>query len=172
MTAPTARYVLTQDLMVQALTYATEADARRVRWRYVLYGAGALVFAAVLFVDRSADGGFYGFVGVAFLVVGAIHPVLYRRRLGALTARRVDVGRPVTVRVTDAEFQVDVEGVSREAQVLSTLHRVEARDGGVLVETFPREAIWIPPGAFADAADRAAFERALLAGARLPDPAL
>ena len=170
--APTARYVLTPDLMVTALSYATKDAQRRVRRRYALYGLAALLLAAASGALGGSDAVFFALFGLAFLALSASQPALYRRRLAAAVAGRADLGRPVTARVTADELHLEVEGVSREARRLGTLHRVEPRDGGVLVESFPNQAVWIPPAAFASDADRGAFTRALLAGARLPDPAL
>ncbi|HEX8298556.1 MAG TPA: hypothetical protein VF594_05280, partial [Rubricoccaceae bacterium] len=101
-----------------------------------------------------------------------LRPVVVRRQAERVVADRPDVGRPVEVRIAAGEFDVRVEGVTHSTQRLDTLHAVHVAPEGIFVEPFRNEALFVPAEAFATPADRAAFERALLAGTRIPGPTL
>ena len=150
----------------------TEAARARVRLRYALYGvlAGAL-WAFFQFVG-GLDSLYLGLVSVLFLGLAVVRPWLVRRQVARHLGGRLDIGRAMTVRVAGGLFTTETEGLGRTEQRLDTLHAVEARPGGILVQPFPNEYLWIPAEAFASEAERAAFERALLAGAPLPDGGL
>ena len=171
---PVARYVLRREHHVRALLRASADAQRRVRLRYLLYAVGMVV----LWVGLHGAGGPRGssvlmlYLAVVFAVLAAVRPLLVRRQAERMVAGRPDLDRAVEIRVAGGEFVVDVEGVSRGAQRLGTLHAVYTEPDGVFVEPYPNEALFVPAEAFATLADRAAFEQALLAGARLPDPAL
>lgn len=172
MTAPpTARFVMTPDVFTETVLQGTRERQREAQTRYVGYAAITLALAVAWWWFAGRGWALLLAAGY-FAAVAVAHPLLVRRRARAAGAGRSDIGRTVTARVTDRDFEVDVEGVSRSAHRLDALHAVEPRPAGVLVSPFPHEVVWLPDAAFADRPARAAFERALLAGARLPDPAL
>ncbi|MDT0632920.1 hypothetical protein RQM47_12515 [Rubrivirga sp. S365] len=162
---------MTRDVFAETVLHGTRERRRTAQTR--LAGYAVITLAAALAWWWFVGGGGLFFVAAGyFAVVAALYPTLARRRARAAGAGRSDIGRAVTARVTEADLVVDVEGVSHAAYRLDALHAAEPRDEGVLVELFPSEVVWLPDGAFADRPARTAFERALLAGARLPDPAL
>ena len=168
---PVGRYVLLREHHVRALLRASAPAQRRVRLRFLAYAAVMLVLWVVLH-----GSGWPGFVliygAVVFAGAAVLRPFLVRRQAERLIDGRPDIGKAVEVRVAGGEFVVEAEGVFRSAQRLGTLHAVVPQPDGLLIEPFPNEALFVPAEAFASPADRAAFERALLAGARLPDAAL
>lgn len=169
---PAGRFVLTREHHVRALLRASARAQRRVRLRYLAY---AVVMAVLwIFVHGSRSGA--GFVliygAVVFAGAAVLRPFLVRRQAERLVAGRPDIGATVAVRVAGGAFVVEAEGVYATTQTLASLHAVQPQPDGLLVEPFPNEALFIPAGAFATPADRAAFERALLAGVRLPDAQL
>ena len=171
MTPPTARFIMTRDVFTETVLEGTRDRQREAQTRYVGYAALTLALAVVWWWFAGRGWGLLLAAGY-FAAVAVVHPALVRRRARAAGAGRSDIDRAVTARVTDQDFEVDVEGVSHATYRLDALHGVETRPGGVLVSPFPHEVVWLPDAAFADRPARAAFERALLAGARLPDPAL
>ena len=170
--APTARFVMTRDVFTETVLQGTRERQRTTQTRLAGYGALTLAAAVVWWWLGSGWGGPLLVAAGYFALLSVLHPTLVRRRARAAGAGRSDLDRTVTARVTDTDLVVDVEGVSHAAYRLDALYGVETRDEGVLVELFPSEVVWLPAAAFADRPARAAFERALLAGARLPDPAL
>lgn len=168
---PVGRYRLLREHHVRALLRASGPAQRRVRLRFLAYAASMLVLW--VFLHGSGWPGFVLIYGaVVFAGAAVLRPFLVRRQAERLVDGRPDIGTAVEVRIAGGEFVVEAEGVFRSAQRLGTLHAVVPQPDGLLVEPFPNEALFIPAEAFASAADRAAFERALLAGARLPDAAL
>ena len=169
--APTARFTMTRDVFTETVLEGTRERRRTEQSRLVGYAAITLVGAVAWW--WVVGGGWLLLLGAGyFAAVAVAHPALVRRRARAAGAGRSDIGRTVTAHVTDTDLVIDVEGVSHTAHRLDALHAVHGRDEGVLVEPFPGEVLWLPAAAFADRPARAAFERALLAGVRLPDPAL
>jgi hypothetical protein len=166
--------VLQREHHVRALLRASQDANRRVRLRYLAYAA-VMVGLWTAFYSRgplTSTGALLLYSAVVFAASAALRPVLVRRQAERMVSGRADLGHAVEARVAGGEFVVETAGVARSAQRLCTLHAVHGGPDGILVEPFPNEALWIPADAFASAADRAAFEQALLAGARLPDPAL
>ena len=162
---------MTRDVFTETVLEGTRERRRTEQSRLVGYAVLTLVAAVAWW--WFVGGGWLLLLGAGyFAAVAVLHPTLVRRRARAAGAGRSDIDRTVTARVTDADLVLDVEGVSHTAYRLDALHAVHGRDRGVLVEPFPGEVVWVPNAAFADRPARAAFERALLAGARLPDPAL
>lgn len=169
MSVPTARFTATPDGHVEALMAGTEATRARVRLRYALYGLLAGALWAFFRVTSGIDSLYLALVAVLFLGLAALRPQIVRRQVARHVSGRLDAGRTVTVRVGDGWLTTETDGIGRTEQRLDTLYAVEPREGGILVQPFPNEYQWIPASAFETAADRAAFERALLAGAPLPD---
>ena len=169
---PTARFVMTRDVFTETVLEGTRERQRTTQTRLAGYGAITLAAAVAWWWVGSRWAVPLLLAAGYFALVAVLHPTLVRRRARAAGAGRSDLGRAVTARVADGELAVDVEGVSRAAYRLDALHGVEGRDGGLLVELFPSEIVWLPDAAFDGRSARDAFERALLAGARLPDPAL
>lgn len=165
---PTARYVTTDAHLVQGLLVGTARARQRVRIRYAAYGAVAAATWAFFRFVGGVDSVYLGLLAVLFLALAAVRPWLVRRQYARLLAGRADVGRRTTASVRDGWYCVEVEGLSRSEHRVEALHAVEPHAEGLLVQPFPNEYQWIPAEAFAAAADRAAFERALLAGAPLP----
>ena len=170
---PVARFVLRTEHHVRALVRTSAASTRRVQVRYGLYAAAMLIMWAAGHVLTGGQPNPFLFYGAfVFAAFAGLRPFVVRRQAERLVADRPDVGRPVEVRVAGGEFDVRVEGVARSAQRLDTLHAVHVAPEGVFVEPFSGEALFVPAEAFASPADRAAFERALLAGTRIPGPTL
>ncbi|HEX9952464.1 MAG TPA: hypothetical protein VGB53_11890 [Rubricoccaceae bacterium] len=170
---PVARYVLRSEHHVRALVRTSAASTRRVQVRYGVYAAVMLAtWAAGHVLTGGAPNPLLLYGSLVFAAFSVVRPLVVRRQAERLVADRPDVGRPVEVRVAAGEFDVRVEGVARSAQRLDTLHAVHVAPEGVFVEPFRNEALFVPAEAFASPADRAAFERALLAGARIPGPTL
>ena len=176
MTAPTARFVLTDDVLVEGGMRTLAEAVSATRTRYVLYAAVmAALFAVLLVTGSEPDGALpwlSGWMAVAFVGLAAATPWLMRRRLRRLAVGRSDLGQTMTVRALPDALDIEVPRVSQTRLWLSALHGVEPSPAGVLVLTQPRDGLWIPAAAFATADHRDAFERVLLAGAPLPDPAL
>ena len=176
MSAPTARYVLTADHLVEANMRAFADGIAATRKRYLVYAALlAALFGVQVALDRGSDGAFAWFSGwmaVAFVALVAFYPALMRRRFRRLAAGRTDVGRTVTWRALPEMLEAEVSGQSQTRLHLSSLVGVETEAEGLLVVQQPRQASWIPADAFDSPAERDAFERVVLAGAPLPDPAL
>ena len=172
--APVARYVLKREHHVRALLRASAGANRRVRLRYAAYAA--VMAAAWLGLHavnpRSSTGGLLLYGAVVFAGAAAVRPLLIRWQAERMVSGRSDVGHDVEARVAGGAFVLDVAGVFRLEQRVATLHAVHVGSEGVLVEPFPNEALLVPAEGFATPADRAAFEQALLAGARLPDAGL
>lgn len=170
--APTARYTASADALVDGLMRGTAAARARTRRRYVAYGLVSAALAAFYHVAAGVDSLYFLLLATLFLGLAAARPWLSRRQLRAHVAGRQDLGRTVTVQIAGGDLRVETDGVGYAVQRLDTLHAVETWPEGVLVQPYPNEYQWIPAAAFATPAERAAFERALLAGAPLPAAAL
>ncbi len=170
---PVARYVLRAEHHVRAMLRTSAATRRRIQLRYAVYGG---IMLATWGIGRAVGSRgsdlllVYG--AVVFGALALFRPYFVRRQAERLVADRPDLDRPVEVRVSGGELVIDVPGVARGTQRLETLHAVYAEPDGVFIEPFRTEAFFVPADGFASPADRAAFERALLAGARIPGPDL
>jgi hypothetical protein len=109
---------------------------------------------------------------VVFAGLALFRPWMMRRQVERLVAGRADIGQLIELRVTTDAFQVDIAGVFRSSQVLRTLHAAAPGPEGTLIQPFPNEFLWVPAAVFDSADARARFDNALLAGLRIPDPAL
>jgi len=172
MAAPAARFTFTDDVLVEGAVRAYKDRGDALRRRYLLYAVAMLALWGGLHLTTGTRDPLLPAMAVAFVVVVAVRPALVRRNLRALAHGRSDVGRPTTVRVVGDDLLVEIDGVSRSEVRLATLAGVEPEADGIAVRVQPTDVLWIPDAGFATAADRDAFERALLAGAPLPDPAL
>ena len=176
MSAPTARYVLTENVLVAGSLRAHAQAIAATRTRYLAYAlALAALFAVQVAAGRrpgEALPWLTGWMAAAFVALAAAYPALARRRYRRLVAGRTDLGRTVTWRALPDVLEVEVPGLSQARLRLSGLAGVETEAGGLLVRLQPHDASWIPADAFDTPADRDAFERVVLAGAPLPDPAL
>lgn len=173
MSVPTARFTASTADHVEGFMVATEQARAAIRRRYMLYGGlSVALWAFFRFAGGLVDSYYLLFVGVLFVGVAGLRPWLVRRQYARHVVGRLDVGRTVSVRVADGWIATETDGIGRTEQRLDTLHAVDPREGGILVQPFPNEYQWIPAEAFVTPDDRAAFERALLAGAPLPDGGL
>ena len=167
-----ARFTLTDDLLVEAAMRTRRDQVEATRRRYLLYAAVSIATWAALRWGLGSDDVTLVALGALFAVFAALRPALVRRGLAATMRGRTDVGREVTVSAAGDAVRVDVHGQSESAVRLGALFGVEPGPDGVLVQFQPGHGLWIPAAGFATAADRDAFEQALLAGAPLPDPGL
>lgn len=150
----------------------TEAARARVRLRYALYGALAGALWALFRFAGGLDSLYLGLVSVLFFGLAAFRPALVQQQYARHVGDRLDLGRTATVRLAGGLLIMETDGIGRTEQRLDTLHNVDSRPDGILVQPFPNEYQWIPDTAFASPQERAAFEQALLAGAPLPDGGL
>ncbi len=170
---PVARYVLRAEHHVRAMLRTSAGPRRRVQLRYAVYAAIMLATWGVGHAVGSRGSDLLLIYGaVVFGALALFRPFFVRRQAERLVAGRPDLDRPVEVRVSGGDLVIDLPGVARSAQRLETLHAVYAEPDGVFIEPFQTEAFFVPADGFASPADRAAFERALLAGARIPGPDL
>ncbi len=170
---PVARYVLRHEHLVRAVLRTMAPTQRKIQTRYALYAVGALVmWSAGYAFTIGVTGVVMLYWAAAFLVLAATRSYVTRRHAERLVADRPDLDRPVEISVTPRDLDVRVDGVSHSTQRLDTLHAVHVETEGVFIEPFRHSALFVPADAFASPADRTAFERALLAGTRIPAPTL
>ncbi len=170
---PVARYVLRHEHLVRAVLRTMAPGQRRIQTRYALYAVLALVmWSAGYAFTLGVTGVVLLYWAAAFLGLALVRPYFTRRHAERLVADRPDLDRPVEITVTARDLDIRVDGVSHGTQRLDTLHAVHVEPEGVFVEPFRHQALFVPADAFASPADRAAFERALLAGTRIPAPTL
>ena len=170
---PVARYVLRHEHLVRAVLRTMAAGQRRIQTRYALYTMLALVmWSAGYAFAIGVTGVVLLYWAAACLALAVTRPYFTRRQAERLVADRPDLDRPVEISVTARDLDVRVDGVSHGTQRLDTLHAVHVEPEGLFIEPFRHSALFVPADAFASPADRAAFERALLAGTRIPAPTL
>ncbi len=170
---PTVSYVITEENLTQAIVRGTTDAHRSVRLRYAAYSAVMLVawfFLHPISVGMAPILLLYG--AFVFAVLALIRPWLVRRQIRSFVKDRPDLDRRIELRIAGGSFHINVPGVLRSEQALATLHSAVSGTDGTLVQTFPNEYMWVPASAFDSADDRTLFDRTLLAGLRIPDPAL
>lgn len=167
-----ARFVLTEDDLLQAFRHGDTKTVRALGAIFFVAAALAAVAAVLSYRRNGTPDLFFVLLTVGILVAAFRTRHLVERHLRRKIEQMPELGRTVTMAVTDDRLWTSVEGISETSAYLSALDRAEAFPEGLLLVPGEGQYAWIPDRAFASRADRDRFLARLRAGLPLPAASL